>query len=102
MSEKNKLPDNLIFVGKKPFMVYVQSCQYILQGHDTLEICARGKSISRAVDIAEVLLNRFMKDQLEKIEITTNSESFDSKEGNNKKISVSTIKIVLRKKQKAI
>lgn len=99
---KQKIADNLIFVGKKPFMNYINSSQYILREHDTIEICARGKSISKAVDIAEVLTERFMKNQIEKVSITTSSEAFDSKEGNGKKISVSAIKIVLKKKQKAI
>ena len=75
--EKQKLPDNLVFVGKKPFMNYINSSQYILREHDTIEICARGKSISKAVDIAEVLTERFMKNQIEKVSITTSSEAFD-------------------------
>lgn len=100
--QKQKIADNLIFIGKKPFMSYVQAAQYQLRDNDTIEICARGKSISKAVDIAEVLTERFMKNQIEKVSITTSSEAFDSKEGNGKKISVSAIKIVLKKKQKAI
>ena len=99
---KQKLQDNLIFVGSKPFMNYINAAQYQLKENDTIEICARGKSISKAVDIAEVLTERFMKGQIEKLSITTSSEAFDSKEGNGKKISVSAIKIVLKKKQKAI
>ena len=82
---KQKILDNIIFIGKKPFMNYIHSAQIIFRNNNIVEICARGKSISRAVDIAEVLEKRLMKDQIEKVEITTNSESFDSREGNGKK-----------------
>jgi len=95
--EKRQL-GNVIFVGNKPFMNYVNAAQYQLKENETIEVCARGRNISRAVDIVEVLEKRHMKGQVEKVEITTNSESFDSKEKPGKKISVSSIKIVLRKK----
>jgi DNA-binding protein len=94
--KKQKIPDNVIFVGKKPFMSYIQAAQYQLKENPTIEICARGKNISRAVDIAEVLEKRFMKGEIEKVEIKTDSEMFESKESNGKKISVSTIKIILK------
>jgi len=96
--KKNNIPKNVIFIGKKPFMNYVNAAQIQLKENETIEICARGKSISRAVDISEVLEKKFMKDQIEKVEIITDSESFDSKEKEGKKINVSTIKIVLKRK----
>jgi len=95
--EKRKIPDNVIFVGKKPFMSYVNAVSYQLRENKQIEICARGKSISMAVDIAETLVKRFMKGQIEKGEITINSEAFDSREGNGRKVNVSTIKIILKK-----
>jgi archaea-specific DNA-binding protein len=98
IEQKTKIPDNVIFVGKKPFMSYVNAASYILREHDKIEINARGKSISTAVDLAEVLEKRFMKGKLEKVEISTDSEVFDSKKIEGRKITVSNIKIVLRKK----
>lgn len=97
LKTKNPIAENLIFVGNKPFMNYVNAAQYQLKQNETIEICARGKNISRAVDMVEVLEKRFMKGQIQKVEITTDSEMFESKEGNGKKISVSTIKIVIKK-----
>ena len=85
----------VIFVGKKPFMNYVTGV--VLQfnnGAEKVTIKARGKYISKAVDVAEVVRNRFMKDlKVENIKI--GSEEFAG-EG-DKKVKISTIEIVLSK-----
>ena len=85
----------VIFVGKKPFMNYVTGV--VLQfnnGVKKVVVKARGKYISRAVDVAEVVRNRFAKDA--KIEdIRIGSEEFEGEGG--KKVKISTIEIVLSK-----
>ena len=91
--------DNMIYVGNKPFMNYVTSVvmQFTTKGADTVIIKARGKFISRAVDVAEVAMKRFLKEQKVEIDdIKINSEEFENKEG--KKVNVSTIEITLKKK----
>lgn len=51
---------NTIYVGKKRVMNYVLACMTILQsGSDTVSIKARGRSISTAVDVAQILTRRF-------------------------------------------
>ena len=56
---------------------------------------ARGKSISRAVDVCEIVRNKFLPDvKVKKIEIGT--EAIKNKE-NNSETNVSTINIVLEK-----
>jgi len=98
ISEKpeKKGVDNIIFVGIKPFMNYVTGVvmQFQNKGQDTVIVSARGKFISKAVDIVEVARRTFLKDeniQVEKINIS--SEQFENKEG--KRIFVSTIEIIL-------
>jgi len=59
-------------------------------------IKARGKFISRAVDVAEVVMKRFLKDQIGLKNIRIDSEGFKNKEGLD--VRVSTIEIVLAKK----
>jgi len=85
----------VIFVGKKPFMNYVTGV--VLQFNNGIKkvvVKARGKYISRAVDVAEVVRNRFAKDA--KIEdIRIGSEEFEGEGG--KKVKISTIEIVLSK-----
>lgn len=90
--------DNSIFVGLKPFMNYVTGVvmQFTTKGANEVTIKARGKFISRAVDIAEVASKRFLEGQVAVKDIRINSEEFTNKEGKN--VRVSTIEIVLAKK----
>ena len=88
---------NEIFVGNKPFMKYVIATMMQLQQNPTAVIKARGKFISRGVDIAEVTRKRLK--ETENIELTNNvrigTEQFKNDEG--KEINVSIIEITLRK-----
>ncbi len=90
--------DNTIFVGGRPFMNYVTGVvmQFTTKGATEVIIKARGKFISRAVDIAEVSTKRFLEGQSEVKDIKIDSEEFQNKEG--KQVRVSTIEIVLLKK----
>lgn len=90
--------DNSIFIGNKPFMNYVTSVvvQFTTKGAKEVIVKARGKFISRAVDVAEVAMKRFMKDQIELKDISIDSEEFKNKEGQD--VRVSTIEITLAKK----
>jgi len=96
--EKSKDEDNVIFVGLKPFMNYVTALTMSLQNkkHKNVIVCARGKFVSKAVDIVEVAKRNLLKEdniKVEKIEIS--SERLQNKEG--KPIFVSSISIVLSK-----
>lgn len=62
------------------------------EGGNEVHLKARGKSISRAVDVAEVVKNKFLTDIKTSINIGT--DQIDSEEG---KINVSTIDIHLTK-----
>ena len=57
---------------------------------------SRGKFISRAVDVVEIVRNRFLKDQIKIESININSEGFTNKEG--RPVRVSTMEISLVKK----
>ena len=94
MTEK----DNVIFVGGKPFMNYVTGVvmQFTTQNADEVIIKARGKFISRAVDIVEVVTKRFMEGQIGIKDIKIDSEEFKNKEGRD--VRVSTMEITLKKK----
>ena len=91
--------NNVIFVGEKPLMNYVTGVvmQFTTQNAAEVTVKARGKFISRAVDVAEVSRKRFLKEQGVDIKgIKIDSEEFEDKDG--KKIKVSTIEITLFKK----
>ena len=92
------MADNVIFIGTKPFMNYVTAVvmQFTTRNADSVIVKARGKFISRAVDVSEVALKRFLKDQLKIGEIKIDSEDFKNKEG--REVRVSTIEITLLRK----
>jgi len=90
--------DSTIFIGSKSFMNYVTGVvmQFTTKNSQVVTIKARGKFISRAVDVAEVAAKRFLTGQIEMKEIKINSEEFTNKEG--RQVRVSTIEIALKKK----
>ncbi len=69
--------------------------QFTTQGASEVIVKARGKFISRAVDVVEVVRNRFLQGQIDVKAIQIGSEEFKNKEG--KDVRVSTIEIVLEK-----
>src|SRR3989338_2710307 len=90
--------DNSIFIGNKPFMNYVTSVvmQFTTKNADEVIVKARGKFISRAVDVAEIAAKRFLEGQIFLKDIKVDSEEFTNKEG--KQVRVSSIELVLAKK----
>jgi DNA-binding protein len=87
--------DSVVFIGKKPFMNYVTGVvMQFNSGIKKVTVKARGKYISRAVDVAEVVRNRFLTG-IKIDDIKINSEEFDGEEG--RKIRISTIEVTLGK-----
>lgn len=87
-----ELKENTVFVGNKPVMNYVLAVvTQFNNGADQVAIKARGKAISRAVDTAEIALNRFLDGVVRK-EIQISTEVIDTESG---KTNVSSIEIVL-------
>ena len=96
--EKNNTKENIVFIGSKPFMNYVTGVvmQFTTKNADIVSIRSRGKFISKAVDVAEVVRNRFLGDQGVIVkDIKIGSEAFVTKDG--KDVNVSTIEILLSK-----
>ncbi len=88
------MPDNTVFIGNKPAMNYVLAVVTQLAASDEIVIKARGKCISRAVDVAEIVRNRFVTDtKVKNISIAT--ESLQREEGSM--ANVSSIEITLSK-----
>ena len=89
--------DNSIFIGPKPFMNYVTGVvmQFTTKGASEVIVKARGKFISRAVDVAEVAAKRFLENSVSIKDIKVDSEEFTNKEGRN--VRVSSIEITMGK-----
>ncbi|MBT3691511.1 DNA-binding protein Alba [Candidatus Woesearchaeota archaeon] len=94
---ETKKDDHTVLVGGKPFMNYVTGVvmQFTTQNAAEVVIKARGKFISRAVDIAEVTTKRFLENTVSTKDIKIDSEEFENKEG--KQVRVSTVEITLGK-----
>ena len=84
--------DNAVFVGRRPTMNYVMATMMILNKGEECTVKARGRAISHAVDVCEILKNRFLKDvEYKDIRISTEVLSGE----NNQNSNVSSIEIVL-------
>ena len=97
MTEKKTSDENTIFVGNKPPMSYVLAVVTQFNGgSDIVQIKARGRAISRAVDTAEIVRNRFVQDAKVK-NITIGTESITNEE-EGRTSNVSSIEITLSTK----
>jgi len=90
--------ENVIFIGRKTAMNYVMACFTVIQsGQKELIIKARGRAISRAVDVAEILKNRFMQNQINIKNITIGTETIESKDRGTFSVSIIEITIGVSK-----
>ncbi len=95
-SEQPPRDPNTIYVGKKPVMNYVLACLTVVQsGADSVTVKARGRTISTAVDVAQILTKRFATDVgIKNIAIDTEQvKSVETGQTSN----VSSIEIIMGK-----
>jgi len=92
MSESNS-----VLIGRKPVMNYVLACiTFFHGGAKEVNIKARGRAISRAIDVAEVVRRRFLPDvKVTKIGIGT--DQISPREEGSGPTNVSTIEITLER-----
>ena len=87
--------EKLMYIGKKPSMNYVLAINSrMTEGLDEITIKARGKSISKAVDVAEIVTNRFITDANDD-DVKIFTEEITREDG--RKTNVSTIEIVIKR-----
>ncbi len=94
-AERTNRGDSTILVGSKNVMSYVLACVTLFnKGATEVAIRARGRLISRAVDVAEITRNRFLTDvDVKDIQIGTTTVQTDK----GSDLNVSTIDIILTK-----
>ena len=86
-----------IYIGKKPLMAYVTSTLIQLANIPSVSIKARGMSISRAVDVAQIISRKTENAGYKIGDINIGSESLESQDGKTR--NVSTIEIVVKRNQ---
>lgn len=88
------MPTETIYIGKKNPMSYVLAVITAFNsGSNEITLKARGRVISRAVDVAEIIRNKFLTDVKIK-DIRVSTEEIKTEQGTAK---VSAIEIVLAK-----
>lgn len=92
---KTELQRDVIFVGRRPTMNYVlATVMQFNQGSEEVTVKARGRAISKAVDIAEIAMRRFLEGSIEVKDIKIGTDTL-GEQGDLRNIS--TIEITLRK-----
>jgi len=87
--------ENTVYIGKKPTMNYVLAVVSQLNaGSDNVCIKARGRAISRAVDVAEIVRRRFVQG-LGYQEVKIATESLPGQDGGS--ANVSSIEIYMKR-----
>ncbi len=87
--------EDFVFIGKKGTMAYVLAVMtQFTNGAKIVTVKARGRAISKAVDVAEIVRNRSeSKTSIVSIDVAT--EEVETEEG--RPLKVSTIEIKLKK-----
>ena len=85
---------NTVYIGRKPVMSYVLAVITNFNSSETKEVMikARGRSISTAVDTAEVVRRKYMK-ELKISNIAIGTEEIEQEEGGTRNVSTIEIKL---------
>lgn len=85
--------ENIVYIGNKPVMNYVLAVvTQMNSGVTEVILKARGRAISRAADVAEIIRNRFISDvDVKSIDIST--EEIVGNEGTSSNVSAIEIRL---------
>jgi len=93
IAPREPIPPDTIFIGKKPIMAYATAVMMHFQsGSKVLTIRARGRAISTAVDVVEVVRRRFFAGKLSVKEIAIGTQVI-GEGGDTRNVSTIDIKI---------
>ena len=89
---------NVVFIGKKDIMVYVSACvTQFNKGSNEIILKARGLSMAKAIDLSQLIVNKFKIDtEIKDIKIATEEIEGTNDETKEKyKTNVSSIEITI-------
>ena len=84
---------NVIFIGNKTIMTYVNSMLTQLSSSQIVTIKARGKRITQAVDVSQFIIKRMNSVGYEISDVRISSESLVSQDGKTRNVSLLEIDI---------
>lgn len=82
-----------IYIGKKPLMAYVTSTLIQLANQPRVSIKARGLSIGRAVDVAQIVARKTENAGYSIGDIKIGSEMLESQDGRSRNVSTIDIEV---------
>ncbi|MGC1120898.1 MAG: DNA-binding protein Alba [Candidatus Methanofastidiosia archaeon] len=88
--------DDVVYIGRKPVMSYVLAAvtQYNIGNSNKVVLKARGRAISKAVDVSEIVRNKFIQElKIDDIKIGTEEVKREDGSASN----VSSIEIYMSK-----
>ena len=88
-------PPNIVFIGKKPILTYLNATLTLLANEPTVTIKARGRSMVTAVDVSQMIVKRMSAMRYRVSGVRIFSETLESKDG--KERNVSTIEVDVSK-----
>ena len=84
---------NEILIGKKPLMTYVTATLVQLANEPTVVVKARGRSITRAVDVAQIIVKRMGNIGYKIGRVKIDSQIIQSEDGKDRNVSTIEIEI---------
>ena len=84
---------NEILIGKKPLMTYVTATLVQLANEPTVLVKARGRSITRAVDVAQIIVKRMGNIGYKIGRVKIDSQMIQSEDGKERNVSTIEIEI---------
>jgi DNA-binding protein len=90
-------PTNEIFVGKKPLMTYVTAALVQLANEPNVVIKARGMSITKAVDVSQIIVKRMNTLGYKIGSVKIGSEQMQSQDGKTRNVSTIEIEVARQK-----
>ncbi|HET6727285.1 MAG TPA: DNA-binding protein [Nitrososphaeraceae archaeon] len=84
---------NEILIGKKPLMTYVTATLVQLANEPTVLVKARGKSITRAVDVAQIIVKRMDNMGYKIGHVKIGSQLIQSEDGKERNVSTIEVQI---------
>ncbi|MBN2154740.1 MAG: RNA-binding protein [Candidatus Lokiarchaeota archaeon] len=95
MPQEKKNDDELsVYIGNSPKINYITASMLIIKKNRFVSLKARGRAINAAVDVAEILKNKFVP-EAEYEEIRLNTEQRPNPDGKTSNVSSIEIDLVI-------
>ncbi len=93
--EKEEKKDDLsVYIGNSPKINYITASMFIIKKNRFVSLKARGRAINAAVDVAEILKNKFVTDAIYE-EIRLNTEQRPNPDGRTSNVSSIEIDLII-------